>query len=41
MDGFGPWEYIRLMRGVLGGEAKDVHAAFLDMWDFEDVDNTN
>ena len=41
MDGFGEWEYIGLMGGILLGEARDVHAAFLDTWDFEDVDNTN
>ena len=41
MNGFGEWEYVGLIGGILLGEARDVHAAFLDTWNFEDVDNTN
>ena len=41
IDGFGEWEFINLMQGVLLGEAKDVLAGFLDKWDFKNVENEN
>ena len=41
MDGFGQWEYLGLVGGLLSNEARDVHSAFIDKWDFEDVDNPN
>ena len=41
IDGFGEWEFINLMQGILLGEAKDVLAGFLDKWDFQNVENEN
>ena len=41
IDGFGPWEYLGLVGGLLSNEARDVHSAFIDKWDFEDIDNPN
>ena len=41
IDGFGEWEFINLMQGILLGEAKDVLAGFLDKWDFQNVENKN
>ena len=41
IDGFGEWEFINLMQGILLGEAKDVLVGFLDKWDFQNVENEN
>ena len=39
MFGFGQWEFITLIGSRLSGEARTVHAFFLEKWDFEDEDN--
>ena len=41
MDGFGEWEFLGLVGGLLINEARDVHSAFIDRWDFEDTENPN
>ena len=41
MEGFGQWEFLGLVGGLLINEARDVHSAFIDRWDFEDVENPN
>ena len=41
MDGFGRWEFLGLMGGILSYEARDVHSTFLNRWDFENVDDRN
>ena len=37
--GFGQWEFITLLGPRLGGEARTVHALFMETWDFEDEEN--
>ena len=39
ITGFGQWEFIGLMGSRLTGEARTVHASFLERWDFDDLDN--
>lgn len=39
--GYGEWEFVTQLGEVLRGEAKDVLAAFLDEWDFENEENAN
>ena len=39
LDGFGEWEFISQLGTVMGGEAKDVHSAWVDKWDFENPEN--
>ena len=39
MIGFGQWEFIALLSARLVGEARTVHAFFMEMWDFEDREN--
>ena len=37
--GFGQWEFITLMGPRLGGEARTVHALFMETWDIENEEN--
>ena len=39
MVGFGQWEFITSLGPRLGGEARIVHALFMETWDFEDDEN--
>ena len=41
LDGFGEWEFLNLLGNVLAGEARDVHTAFMEEWDFQSVTNPN
>ena len=41
IDGFGEWEFINLLQGILKGEVRDVLAGILDRWDFNNPDNEN
>lgn len=34
-------EFIGLLGGVLNSEARKVHTAFMDKWDFKNEDNAN
>ena len=38
-EGFGQWGFLDLPGVPLGGEAREVHNAFLDEWNFKDRHN--
>lgn len=39
LAGFGQLEFLTLLGSKLSGEARGVHVAFMDTWDFENADN--
>ena len=39
LAGFGQWEFLGLLGPRMQGEARAVHVAFMERWDFEDADN--
>ena len=41
LDGFGEWEFIGQLGTIMSGEAKDVHTAWVDKWDFDSSENEN
>ena len=41
LEGFGQWEFIGPLEGVLNNKAREVHTVFMEKWDFENEDNAN
>ena len=41
LKGFGQWENLNLLRVTLTGEAREVHSAFMDEWNYVDRSNPN
>ena len=39
LAGFGQWKFLGLLGARLQGEARGVHVAFMDTWDFENIEN--
>ena len=39
LAGFGQWEFLGLLGPRMQGEARAVHVAFMERWDFDDADN--
>ena len=39
LAGFGQWEFLGLLGPRTQGEARAVHVAFMEKWDFEDLEN--
>ena len=39
LAGFGQWEFLGLLGPRTQREARAIHVAFMEKWDFEDLDN--
>ena len=41
IEGFGEWEFLRLLAPTVTGEAREVHNAYMDEWNFTNRANPN
>ena len=41
IEGFGEWEFLRLLAPTMTGEAREVHNAYMDEWNFVNRSNPN
>ena len=41
IEGFGEWEFLRLLAPTVTGEAREVHNAYMDEWNFVNRSNPN
>ena len=41
IEGFGEWEFLRLLAPTVTGEAREVHNAYMDELNFTNRDNPN
>ena len=41
VNGFGEWEFMRLLAPTVTGEAREVHNSYMDEWNITDCNNPN